>query len=70
MGSSRENGIFDQIRANDAMYFCFGSKTAIGQVRKFGGPSRIEFLYVDRRSGKVTSYALALNDDSNVVPRF
>lgn len=67
---SWNNGIFDQIRANDAVYFCFGLWTAIGHERKFGGPSRIEFLYIDRRSGKVTSYALALNDDSNVVPRF
>lgn len=25
--SSRDNGIFDQIRANDAVGFCFGSET-------------------------------------------
>jgi hypothetical protein len=23
---SRDNGIFDQMRANDAVYFCFGSR--------------------------------------------
>ena len=35
LGRSRDNGIFDQMRANDAVYFCFGSRTAIGQMRKF-----------------------------------
>lgn len=36
LGRSRDNEIFDHIRANDAVYFCFGSRTAIGQKRKFG----------------------------------
>ncbi|MBS0154214.1 MAG: hypothetical protein JSS38_06460 [Nitrospira sp.] len=27
LGSSRDKGIFDQMRANDAEYFCFGSET-------------------------------------------
>jgi len=36
LGRSRDNGIFDQMRANDAVYFCFGSRTAIGHERKFG----------------------------------
>ena len=30
LGRSRDNGIFDQIRANDAVYFCFGSSLPKG----------------------------------------
>lgn len=26
LGRSRDNGKFDQMRANDAVYFCFGSR--------------------------------------------
>ena len=36
LGRSRDNGLFDQMRVNDAVYFCFGSRTAIGHERKFG----------------------------------
>jgi len=34
LGRSRDNGIFDQMRANDAVYFCFGSETD-GRRRPF-----------------------------------
>ncbi len=32
LGSSRDNGIFDQIRANEALYFCFGAKAVVQQT--------------------------------------
>jgi len=35
LGRSRDNGIFDQMRANDAVYFCFGSRVCenVGRIR-------------------------------------
>lgn len=32
LGRSRDNGIFDQIRANDAVCFCVGSKAVVQQT--------------------------------------
>jgi hypothetical protein len=59
LGRSRDNGIFDQMRANDAVYFCFGSRTAIGQFKTFACPSNT-FRKADRhalRSG-VLAYSV------------
>jgi hypothetical protein len=36
LGSSRDNGIFDQIRANDGVYFGFGSETDGRRTAKGG----------------------------------
>jgi len=29
LGRSRDNGLFDQMRTNDAVYFCLGSKAIV-----------------------------------------
>jgi len=40
LGRSRDNGIFDQIRANDAVYFCFGSSFACKGIRQVSARER------------------------------
>lgn len=57
LGRNRDNGIFDQIRANDAVYFCFGSETD-GRRRPRAEVQRLDHTAI-KRSSALSPYRVA-----------